>query len=321
MPVLTYLLLLTTLYQIIACLREQQQKPPGQRIDVGGYALHLYVVGEGASTIVLDHSLGGVEGYLLMQKLAPLGRVITWDRAGYGWSDHSPHPRTSGHIVKELQTALAKADIQPPFLLVGDSFGSYNMRLYAHQFPEQVQGLVLTDGLHEQGMLKMSWPLQILKLIFISGFLMSVLGAGLGIIRLLRLLRVFELLKPRLRQFSRSELMPVTRSFCRPKHWLTMARELWSMNASGRQLRVANQLGSLPIVNIKSHSFFTPSLWTLFIPLKGINQLRDQIHTALMDLSSDCTQIHADESSHFVWIDQPEVMVQAIQLVLSKRQT
>ncbi|PZD72428.1 Putative aminoacrylate hydrolase RutD [Acaryochloris thomasi RCC1774] len=318
MLVSTYLLLLTTLYQVVACQREQRQKPPGQRVDVGGYALHLSVSGEGESTIVLDHSLGGVEGYLLLQKLAPLGRVVTWDRAGYGWSDHSPHPRTSGQIVQELETALAKADIQPPYILVGDSFGSYNMRLYAHQFPEQVQGLVLTDGLHEVGMLKMSWPLQILKLIFISGFLMSILGAGFGIIRLLRLLQVFELLKPNLRQFSRSELTPVTRSFCRPKHWLTMARELWSMDASGRQLRVANNLGSLPIVSIKSHSFFTPSFWTFCIPLKGINQLRDQIHHALMGLSTDCTQLPADESSHFVWVDQPEVMVQAVQLVLNK---
>jgi pimeloyl-ACP methyl ester carboxylesterase len=317
-PVHVLLLMVTTLYQIVACQREQSKKPPGQRIDVGGYALHLYAIGEGDSTIVIDHSLGGVEGYLLMQKLAPLGQVVTWDRAGYGWSDHSPQPRTSHHIVEELNTALIKAKIHPPYILVGDSFGSYNMRLYAHRYPEQVQGLVLTDGLHEQGMLNMPWPLQILKLIFISGFLMSILGAGLGIIRLLRLIRVFELMKPNLRQFSRAELQPVTRSFCRPKHWLTMARELWSMNASGHQLSVANQFGTLPIVSIKSSSFFTPTFWTVFIPLKGINQLRDQIHQALMGLSSDCTQLPAHNSSHFVWVDEPEVMVQAVQLVLRK---
>ncbi len=253
-----------------------------------------------------------------MKKLAPLGRFVAWDRAGYGWSDHSPHPRTSGQIVDELNIALAKAHLQPPYILVGDSFGSYNMRLYAQRFPEQVQGLVLTDGLHENGMLNMPWPLQILKLIFISGFLMSIFGAGFGIIRLLRLVQIFELIKPNLRQFSRSELSPVTRSFCRPKHWLTMARELWSMNASGRQLRVASELGSLPIVSIKSCSFFTPALWTFFIPLKRINHLRDQIHHDLMSLSSDCTQLQAEHSSHFVWVDQPEIMVEAVQHILKK---
>lgn len=321
-PIHVLLVAATTLYQVIACGQEQAQKLPGQRIDIGGYALHLCTLGKlKGPTIVLDHSLGGVEGYLLIEKLSVLGRVVICDRAGYGWSDHSPHPRTSSQIVDELHTVLHKAEIPPPYILVGDSFGSYNMRLYAHRFPKQVQGLVLTDGLHEQGMLAMSWPLQLLKLIFISGFLMSIVGAGLGIIRTLRLLRVFELLKPQLRQFSRTELAPVTRSFCRPKHWLTMARELWSMNASGRQLKVANQLGDLPVVTIKSASFFTPAFWTVLIPLKGINRLRDRIHIALMEVSSDCTQLQASESSHFVWVDQPEIMIQAVKLILNKQVT
>ncbi len=318
-PLHILLVIATTLYQGMSCYREQHQKPPGKRIDVGGYALHLVVTGDTGPTIVLDHSLGGVEGYVLIQKLSQLGRVVICDRAGYGWSDHSPHPRTSSHIVEELHTALEKAKIEPPYILVGDSFGSYNMRLYAHRFPEQVQGLVLTDGLHEQEMLNMSWPLKILKGIFISGFLMSVLGAGLGIIRLLHLLRIFELIKPNLRQFSRLELRPVTRSFCRPKHWLTMARELWSMNQSGHQLRAANQLGDLPVVNIKAHSFFTPAFWTVLIPLKRINKLRDRIHISLMKLSTDCTQLQAHQSSHFVWIDEPDVIVKAIELVLLRK--
>lgn len=66
----------------------------------------------------------------------------------------------------ELDTLLHKAGIKPPYLLVGDSFGSYNMRLYAHQFPEKVVGLVLTDGLHQSGMLQMSVALRDLQLFF-----------------------------------------------------------------------------------------------------------------------------------------------------------
>lgn len=319
-PIHVLLLTITTLYQLLTSFWEDRQRPPGQRVNVGGYALHLYTIGQGEHTIVLDHSLGGLEGYLLVQRLAPLGRVVICDRAGYGWSDHSPRPRASSQIVDELQTALTQANIAPPYILVGDSFGSYNMRLYAHRYPEQVQGLVLTDGLHEQDMLNMPWPLQVLKLIFISGFLMCILGTGLGIVRLLRLLRIFELIKPNLRQFSKAELAPVTRSFCRPKHWITMARELWSLDKSGRQLQETKPLGDRPIVSIKSKSFFTPALWTIVVPLKGINRLRDRIHERLLNLSSDCTRLAADQSSHFVWVDQPEVMVQAVQLVIDKLQ-
>ena len=94
------LLVATTLYHAIACWFENQKPPPGQLFDVGGYRLHLYVVGEARPTIILDHSLGGIEGYLLVEELAKLARVCIYDRAGYGWSEHSPHPRTSRYSPK-----------------------------------------------------------------------------------------------------------------------------------------------------------------------------------------------------------------------------
>ncbi|WP_299490765.1 alpha/beta hydrolase [Acaryochloris sp. IP29b_bin.137] len=313
------LLAITTIYQIIACLLENRTSPPGQRIDIGGYALHLQTMGTGQQTIVLDHSLGGLEGYLLLNKLAPLGRVYIYDRAGYGWSDHSPYPRTSNQVVKELDLLLTHAKVEPPYLLVGDSFGSYNMRLYAHRFPKKVSGLVLTDGLHERAMLNMPFQLKALKLFFISGFLMSILGSAFGIIRLLRLCQVFMLVKPTLKKYPPVELTPVTRSFCRPKHWITMCRELWNLDQSGRQLRVAESLGTLPLASIKSQSFFKPSLLTRLAPLRSANRLRDKIHIDLMQLSAVSKQFPASHSSHFVWVDEPEVMVAAVEWVLANQ--
>ena len=187
MSIRVLLLAATTLYQAIYSWLEDRQSPPGKLIDIDQYRLHLYLadIAEKASpTIVLDHSLGGVEGYFLIEELSKLARVCIYDRAGYGWSDHSPYPRNSREIVKELDTLLVRGGIEPPYILIGNSFGSYNVRLYAHLFPEKVVGIVLTDGLHEIGMLKMSLPLQALKLFFISRFIMSVIGSILGIIRL-----------------------------------------------------------------------------------------------------------------------------------------
>ncbi len=313
-----FLLVATTLYQAIACQLEDRQTPPGQLIDVGEYRLHLYIAGEASPTIVLDHSLGGIEGYFLIEELSKLARVCIYDRAGYGWSDQSPYPRNSHQIVKELDTLLVKAGIEPPYILVGNSFGSYNVRLYAHLFPKKVVGMVLTDGLHEKGMLKMSVPLQALKLFFISGFVMSILGSMLGLIRLLRLVGIFELLKPKLCCFSQNSLNWVKRSFCRSKHWITMSREMINLNESARQVSVAHHFGTMPIVSVKASSFFKPSFWTIFIPLKGANQLREKMHIELCKLSTDCLQVEANESGHFVWIDQPDVIVNAVKILLNK---
>lgn len=320
MPISIQVLLIvaTTFYQAIASWLENRQPPPGQLIDVGQCKLHFYVAGEASPTIVLDHSLGGVEGYFLIEKLSKLARVFIYDRAGYGWSDCSPYPRNSQQIVKELDTLLVRAGIEPPYILVGNSFGSYNVRLYAHLFPQKVVGIVLTDGLHETGMLEMSFWLKALKLFFISGFAMSVLGSMLGIVRLLKVFRMFELLKPELCRFPQESRDWVKRSFCRPKHWITMSREMMNLDKSAHQVNIAKHFGTMPIVSIKASSFFKPSFWTLFIPLKSANHLREKMHVELSNLSIDCLQVEASKSGHFVWIDRPDVIIDSVKIILDK---
>ena len=327
MPIQFIVLGITALYSVIACAIEDRSSPPGQRVKIRNSVLHLSILEpaiqpEDPITIVLDHSLGGIEGYLIVEQLLQCKpqceRVCFYDRAGYGWSDHCFDSRTSDHIVTELNALLTESEIKPPYLLVGDSFGSYNMRLYADRYPEQVIGLVLTDGLHESGMLSMPIEIKALKLLFLSGFMMATIGSMLGIVRVLKDLGVFEILKPELRNFSPDRLRAVKRSFCRPKHWITMTRELWSLDESGRQMPAHSHLKDLPIVNIKSASFFKPSLWTAFIPLKAVNQLRDRMHEQLATLSTRTTQIKAFNSGHFVWIDEPVLITQAIAQILAQ---
>jgi pimeloyl-ACP methyl ester carboxylesterase len=315
------LLIATTLCHAIACWWEDRTPPPGQRLDVGGYCLHAVSAGTGSPAIILDHSLGGIEGYLLLDRLAQLSQTCIYDRAGFGWSDRSPYPRSSDRIVSELDTLLIQTGIEPPYILVGDSFGSYNMRLYAHRYPDKVAGLVLTDGLHESALLKMPLALRGLQLFFASGFIMSVLGAALGFIRLLNWAGLFEVLKPELRNFPLNARRAVKRSFCRPQHWLTMTQEILNLDRSGRQVQVANDLDNLPIVSIKAASFFRPSLMTRFIPLNTANQLRDRIHNDLSNLSTDFLSLDAERSGHFVWVDRPDVMLRAVQILLDKYNT
>ncbi|MGK7880249.1 MAG: alpha/beta fold hydrolase [Crocosphaera sp.] len=294
-----------------------QQVPPGNLIDLGGYKVHYCQKGEGDITVVFDHSLGGIEGYFLMEEIAKITKVFIYDRPGYGWSDSSPKKRCSQEIVYELDQLLQKADVSPPYLLVGDSFGSYNVRLYAHYFPEKVCGIVLTDGLHEKGMLNLPLSVKLLKTFFLSGFIMSIFGATLGLIRLLGGLKVFELIKPQLKKFDRDSITLVKQSFYHPKHWLTMAREIWNLDTSATQVKKANNLGNIPLISIKAKTFFNTSIVTFFLPLKAINKVRNIIHEELLKLSSNSSQILANNSSHFVWIDEPEIIISAIKQILN----
>ncbi|MEM9534768.1 MAG: alpha/beta hydrolase [Cyanobacteria bacterium P01_E01_bin.45] len=303
-------------YQAICTVVERGQSPPGQRIDIGGYRLHYCDRGQGSPTIVLDHSLGGVEGYLLFDRLSQLSRTVIYDRAGYGWSDCSSRPRTSQQIVMELDELLKRAGIEPPYLLVGDSFGSYNMRLYAHRFPGKVAGLVLTDGLHEAEMLAMPKRLKLLQAFFLSGFVMSAFGSAIGAIRLLNVVGLFEMLKPKLRQAPKLAVRNTKHSFLRPSHWVTMTRELWTLRRSGSQLRAAKHLGALPVVSIRADTFLHSSVWNGFLPIQSANDLHDRIHPHLAQLSSHVEILSAPGSDHFVWVERPDVMVEAVQRLL-----
>jgi pimeloyl-ACP methyl ester carboxylesterase len=124
--------------------------PPGQRVDIGGYKLHIHCQGEGSPTVILDAGLGDWSSHWIsVQALLKADtRVCSYDRAGYGWSDPGPRPRASAQIVSELHALLQKADIPPPYVLAGHSFGGLNMRLFSTTFDEEVVGLVLVDASH-----------------------------------------------------------------------------------------------------------------------------------------------------------------------------
>ena len=125
--------------------------PPGKLVDVGGWRLHLNCTGEARAsqpTVILEAGVGdfSVEWSLVQPDVAKFARVCSYDRAGDGWSDLGPHPRTLRQIVYELHTLLDKGGVKPPFVLVGHSYGGWLVRLYASTYPAEVAGMVLVDA-------------------------------------------------------------------------------------------------------------------------------------------------------------------------------
>ncbi|HEX6536453.1 MAG TPA: alpha/beta fold hydrolase [Gemmatimonadaceae bacterium] len=121
-------------------------------VDVGGHRLRMVVAGRGTPTVVLEAGLGGGIGDWdeVLPGVARFTRVVAYDRAGYGGSDSVTGPRTARRVAAELHEALARADIRPPYVLVGHSLGGAFVRVYAAAYPGEVAGLVLVDPAMEE---------------------------------------------------------------------------------------------------------------------------------------------------------------------------
>ncbi|WP_181383497.1 alpha/beta fold hydrolase [Streptomyces sp. NWU339] len=89
---------------------------------------------------------GGVDGTWgpLENRLAELGPVVTYDRAGSGHSDGPQHARVS-ELAEELHQVLNKLGVRQPVVVAGWSSGAFVAEGYALRYPEHVAGLVLIE--------------------------------------------------------------------------------------------------------------------------------------------------------------------------------
>jgi pimeloyl-ACP methyl ester carboxylesterase len=153
----TLLTALILLAAVAGRCEETEPRPPGRLIDLGGYRLHLHAEGKGSPAVVLLTGMGDGSWVwsLVQSRVARFARVCSYDRAGEGWSDLGPVPRTLRQESHELHLLLHKAGIRPPYVLVGASYGGLIARRFASDHPGEVGGIVLVDSTHEDTILQL----------------------------------------------------------------------------------------------------------------------------------------------------------------------
>ena len=124
--------------------------PAPQLIEVEGRKISIQCMGSGSPAVILESGLGVYSGtwYKVFPEVAQFTKVCLYDRPGLGMSEPGPPPHTSEHMVAELHELLAKAQVKPPYILVGQSFGGLNIHLFASKYPDEVAGMVFVDAIH-----------------------------------------------------------------------------------------------------------------------------------------------------------------------------
>ena len=293
------------LYENISESRDRRfNRMPGQLVDVGGYKMHIDCTGQGTPIVILDAGLG--DSYVSWRKVQPqmsqFTRVCSYDRAGLGYSDSSPRQRTSKVIAEELHALLHNAGITGPLILVGHSMGGYDVRLFASFYRNEVGGMVLVDASHPEQRKRFPPALNDLDAGWIRDEEFLEFTTPLGI--------------PRLLGFCGHDAV-VRSAECNFHTVREGVAELKAFPESADQTLTAGSLGDVPLV-VLSHDPNTPQPDLPEDLVKPTNDAWQQMQTELAQLSTRGTQVMAKNSGHYIQLDRPDLVIEAVRNVVDQ---
>jgi pimeloyl-ACP methyl ester carboxylesterase len=318
--------LLGMVYQTLGTRRDgKAYPPPGRLVDLGGHRLHVLESGCGSPTIVMEAGLMStvLSWSDLQRKLAGSYRVVSYDRAGLGWSDLGPMPRTADRIVDELHAMLKRAAMPAPYVLVGHSFGGLTMPLFAERFPDETAGMVLVDPVvpaewnppseHDRKLTRIGT-----KVCRRAAFL-----SRIGIIRFVAFLLTSGVKKPAsylVRVISRgtpADSGSVSSPWfsALPANERAMAAVFWIQQKFA--LTIASQLENLPVSAARVGELDNFCDQPVVILSAGdAPEHRRKEHQAMAKRLPLGEHVVARDSNHWIMQDEPELLIGAIEKVV-----
>jgi len=307
--------------------------PPGKLIDIGGWKLHLNCTGTRAAQaplVILEPGIGdfSVEWALVQPEVAKTARVCSYDRAGDGWSEMGPYPRTFKQIVYELHTLLERAAERPPYVMVGQSYGGWLVRTYRATYPSEVVGLVLVDAGEDD-------PERIMPDGSIGRASMLVKGVPVPPVKTSGPLRIADIPANALAAMRSGIAKTAPRANDPPRDKLPAdARQMraWALWQIGHVAAAVNPLEVEEIALLRKERMDTPQAYgdiPLVVITRGIpesdetaarTEERRKSHKAIASASRNGRWLIAGRSGHHVQIEQPDVVVAAIADVLRAAQ-
>ena len=302
---LSLICLAGVIYQTFSERRDLHDHPiPGELVSVGPYELHLYCTGSGSPAVILDSGLG--DTYISWRKVQPqiaqFTRVCSYDRAGLGFSYYSRHPSTSKDFAKELHALLHNAGVAPPYVLVGHSLGGFDVRLYASLYRNEVAGMVLVDSSHPEQQKRLPPALNDMDATWVREQEFFEFTMPFGI--------------PRLLGFCGNDA-EVRAAECNFHSVRESVAELKAVSESAAQAATTGSLGDLPLV-VLSHDPDKPQPDLPEDLVKPTNDAWQKMQDELARLSTRGTQVVAKNSGHYIQLDRPDLVVEAVHKVVDE---
>ncbi|MCC3380889.1 alpha/beta fold hydrolase [Paenibacillus farraposensis] len=300
-------------YEWISSKQDQlQYPPPGKMIDAGGYRLHIHKLGSGSPTILLESGSGesSLSWRDVPERLSSFATVVSYDRAGYAWSEEAATQRTGENIVQELHVALKNAGIRAPYILVGHSLGGMYSRLYAQTYRDEVAGLVLVDARPENDARRTNKIYAKERPKVAPSTEISILLERSGVFRLFP----DFMLAGRVKHQDRQAFVSIVAS---PKYFRSVADEGKLAGTTEDAIR-GQHLGGLPVRVIARG--IQQDLTPFGISKSGNDRIEQSWQIGqreMLNISTNSKFIVAKRSDHMIVHNQPELVIQVIRELIS----
>jgi pimeloyl-ACP methyl ester carboxylesterase len=313
-------------YQALGNRADARRFPQqGKSVSLGAafdnLTLSIDCRGQGSPKVILDSGLGvpAVGWNPVQTEVAKFTRVCSYDRAGYGWSGATSLPRTSNEIVKELHALLEAANEKGPYILVGHSFGGYNVRVYYGQYPNDVAGIVLVDASHEDQNERMPPAIQAFMKKSVEQLKRQQMLAPL----------LIRFGVARFSQRNQGEAPGVSKEFgqemlylqLQPKFIDASASEMASFAESANEVRAAGNLGDKPLVVLTAGKSADAAQLPPGFPKKDFDDFHqvwvNELQMKETQLSTRGKRIMVPDSDHMIPFERPDAIVAAIREVYS----
>lgn len=292
----------------------------GRSVDIGGRSLNIYCSGDGAPAVIFDSGAGepGYTWSAIQPEIAKLTRACWFDRAGYGWSDPGPFPRTSAAMSTDLHELLHRAGVPSPYVLVGHSLGGLNARVYNGMYPSDVAGMVLVDASHEDEpkrapkfMLGHTLP----RYLWHPMYLAVEAAWRIGLVRLFT---PAAGLPTDTATRTREEFVEALRR--QPKSVATLAGDATAPE-SYAEAHAAGGLGDKPLIVLTRGKVepLTANPTTIELQSAAYEQIwMHEIQPQLVRLSTQGRQVIVGNSGHMIPDEAPEAVIDAVREVVTQ---
>jgi pimeloyl-ACP methyl ester carboxylesterase len=282
-------------------------------VDLGGLQLHALVHGNGSPVVVLEPALGGfaLQYAHIQEAVSAFTTVLAYDRAGQGWSDPGPGPRTPARLEEELWALLEKLGLRPPYVLVGHSLGGLLVRIYAGRHPKEVAGVVLIDSSHEDQNESLPDPEKMVGQAAMGVRLMK-LASGIGLGRQMARLSLGSMAKT----LPKEDLDAFLAVVSQPKHHEGMLAEFTQHRCYfGPQSEVPRALGNVPLVVITAGSSLSGQHKIGKLTADQVNEQHQQRQKSLVRISPRGEQVVIPGAAHLTILTQPEYAAQVVDAI------